>query len=152
MADFQHTFWLPFPPSVNRIWRYQRGKAHLSANYVNWKKQADAAAQLQKLGRLPVIGTCALEVKLSDAFKRFGDVDNRLKAVADFCQRIGLIVNDRYCRKASIEWDSVIGHDCTVTLSGEISFSSQWEFARYQAEVARKNKTKSRSAARSQMR
>ncbi len=138
MTEFTCTFWLPFPPSVNRIWRYARGKAHLSADYIKWKQEADAAAQIQKLGRFPVLGRHVLDVHLSDAFKRASDVDNRLKAIADWCQRVHLTVNDRYCAKASIEWDSVIDHDCTVTLRGEVAFADQWEFARYEAAQKRK--------------
>ena len=147
MVEF--TFWLPFPPSVNRIWRYARGKAHLSADYIKWKQEADAAAQVQKLGRLPVIGQHLLEVHLSDAFKRCSDVDNRLKAVADWCQRVHLTVNDRHCLKASIEWDSVIGHDCVVTLRGEVACADQWAFAQHEAARAVRSSRSRRKSARS---
>src|SRR5262249_18897238 len=100
--NYTHSFWLPFPPSVNRIWRYARGKAHASADYIAWQKQANAAAYAQKLGSRPVMGRHILNVQLSDAFKRRSDVDNRLKAVADFCQRLHLTVNDRDAIKTSI--------------------------------------------------
>jgi Holliday junction resolvase RusA-like endonuclease len=132
-VTYTRTFWLPFPPSVNRIWRYARGKAYLSKEYVAWKKKADACSYEQKLFPSGVYGMYSMEIKLSDGFKRFGDVDNRLKAVADWCQRAQLIFNDRACVKASIEWDSVIDHDCVVTLQGEIAFPDQWAFAQYEA-------------------
>ncbi len=117
-------FWLPFPPSSNRLWRYDRGRLHLSAGYTKWLRQADDAAQDQELCDAPSLGRYAIEVKLSERFIGRGDADNRLKAVSDWCQRAHLIVDDRDCRRASIEWTN-IAHECTVTLTGEIAYASK---------------------------
>ena len=110
----------------------------LSSDYVKWKGNADAAAMQQKVGRAPVLGAYQIGVKLSDAFRRNSDVDNRLKAVSDWCQRVHLTINDRMCSRATIEWSGDIEHDCVVTLHGVVVFADQWAFARHQAEVARK--------------
>jgi Holliday junction resolvase RusA-like endonuclease len=120
-------FWLPFPPSTNRLWRYDRGRLHLSGDYARWKRKADQAALEQGLDKASVLGRHTLAVKLSTRFCRHrGDADNRLKAVLDWCQCIALILDDGDCRKASVEWAD-IDRDCIVTLTGETSHS---EFAR----------------------
>ena len=118
------SFWLPFPPSANRLWRYSRGRFHPSSDYARWKQEADAAAQGQELCDAPALGRYAIDVKLSESLIGRGDADNRLKAVNDWCQRAGLIVDDGNCRRASIEWTN-IAHECTVTLTGEIAYASK---------------------------
>jgi Holliday junction resolvase RusA-like endonuclease len=128
----EHTveFWLPFPPSTNRLWRSVRGRVVLSEHYKNWKHDAcHNAGVLQQLGKNPVIGTHELELKLSTSFMGKGDADNRLKAVFDVAQELKLIVDDKLCRRAVVEW-ATIDHDCLVRLTGEIAYKDQWEFAK----------------------
>ena len=132
MAKASIKFALPFPPSANTLWRFDRGRLHLSSNYVRWQKQANEAAREQDLCRHSVIGRFTIAVKVSERFKKRGtDIDNRLKAVCDWCQRFGLIVDDSDCRKSSIEWSARIVEDCVVTLKGEIASG---EYARLTAE------------------
>src|SRR5262245_58514555 len=138
---YSYSFWLPFPPSANRLWRYgARGKVYLSAQYTKWKRQADSAVQIQKfISSAPVLGKYEIKVQLSDAFLRRGDADNRLKAINDWCQRTHLVVNDRHCAKASIMWSDNIEHDCLVELSGLVAFRDRWEFARLLANPVTRN-------------
>ena len=93
----------------------------MSAEYARWLREADAAAQDQDLCNAPVLGRYAIQVNLSQRFQGRGDADNKLEAVSDWCQRAGLIVDDRDCRGASIEWTNT-AHECTVTLTGEIAY------------------------------
>ncbi len=127
----QHTveFWLPFPPSTNRLWRSVRGRIILSLDYKKWKKDAfEAVCILQKLGSQPVLGVHELELKLSRSGHIRRDADNCLKAVLDIGKECRLIVDDKLCRRASVEW-ATIDHDCLVKLTGEIAYKDQWEFA-----------------------
>ena len=126
----EHTivFWLPFPPSTNRLWRSVRGRVILSPHYKDWKKRAfEAVHILQNIGQQPVLGVHELELHLSAVRKR-GDADNRLKAVLDIATELMFIVEDKLCRRASVEW-ATIDHDCLVKLTGEIAYKDQWEFA-----------------------
>ena len=129
-------FWIPFPPSTNRLWRNIRGRTILAPEYKDWKKRAtDALLIEQGLGNSPVLGTHQVNVYLSDRFAARRDADNRLKAILDIAGKCRLVVDDKLCRKASIEW-AEIEHDCLVNLSGEIAYMDQWEFAKVQAENA----------------
>ena len=122
-------FWLPFPPSTNRLWRSVRGLVILGANYKNWKKRAvESVTILQKVGKQPVLGVHELELYLSMGVGKRGDADNRIKAVLDIAVELMFIVDDKFCRRASVEW-ATIDHDCLVRLTGEVAYKDQWEFA-----------------------
>ena len=121
-------FWLPFPPSTNRLWRSVRGRVVLDLHYKKWKTEAlQSLCLLQGAGKQPVLGVYDLETYLSVRLKR-GDADNRLKAVHDIAKAARFIVDDHLCRKTSIEWAD-IEHDCLVRLTGEIAYKDQWELA-----------------------
>ena len=123
-------FWLPFPPSTNRLWRSVRGRVVIDVKYKKWK--ADAATSICLNNRhFPVFGAYELHVKLSVKFNR-GDADNRLKAIHDIAKEVRMIVDDKFCQRTSIEW-ATIDHDCLVKLTGEIAYKDQWEFATAQA-------------------
>ena len=133
----EHTveFWLPFPPSANRLWRSVRGRVIMDAAYKKWKRDAcQCVCSLQKFVSQPVLGAYELNAQLSTKFHR-GDADNRLKAIHDIAKELRIIVDDKFCRKTSIEW-ATIDHDCLVKLTGEIAYKDQWEFA--QATAARR--------------
>jgi len=128
----EHTveFWLPFPPSTNRLWRSVRGRVVLSPEYKNWKRAAtDQIQVVQNLGKSPVLGVHQLELCLSTVFRNKGDADNRLKSVLDVICACRLVVDDKFCARASVEW-ATINHDCLVKLTGEIAYKDQWEFAK----------------------
>src|SRR5216684_192007 len=95
----QHTveFWLPFPPSTNRLWRSVRGRVVLSPDYKDWKQRAvESVTFLQQLGKQPVCGVHELELYLSTVHRsKRGDADNRLKAVLDIVAKLKFIVDDK---------------------------------------------------------
>jgi len=101
----------------------------LDANYKKWKRNAsELVAVTQGINTGPVLGAHELELKLSVNAGKRGDADNRLKAVLDIAKELGFIVDDKLCRRASVEW-ATIDHDCLVKLTGEIAYKDQWEFA-----------------------
>jgi crossover junction endodeoxyribonuclease RusA len=142
MSPTSIEFWLPFPPTVNRIWHYSRaaGKVYLSPDYKRWIKMSDVAASEQSLGRSPVLGLFSATIRLSTAFKRNGDIDNRIKTVLDWCQRAQCIVNDKMCESVSASWDDEIERDCIVLLKGEIAFSDRWMLASTLAKLSKKKR------------
>lgn len=96
---------LPFPPSVNRLWRSSnkdgRSQVYLSPSYVKWKKAADA------MPRPPgfVCGRFEAEIAVCPTKGNpRGDLDNRIKAVLDWSQRVGIIEDDKHCQRLIVEW------------------------------------------------
>lgn len=114
---------LPFPPSTNQIWRRSaKTGMHLSKDYRDWKVQCDRHIMAQRaypLGR-KIIGPCEAHIWLNMSMARSGsDIDNRVKAVLDYLQRIELLDNDKLVMKLTVEWakPSAAPIGCRVTLT-----------------------------------
>lgn len=110
---------LPFPPSVNEIWRYGAAKVHRNPGYVRWIKQADMRQLLDRSirRRQSISGPFSAHIELNmDA--GMGDLDNRIKAVLDYAQSREFIANDKFCRRLTAEWvvASKAPHGCRLTL------------------------------------
>lgn len=96
---------LPFPPSVNSIWRGGRGGRHyLSPKYKAWKEAAATAAISQAQGRR-VAGLFEISVELVKPDRRKRDLDNvALKAVLDLLKEIKLTDDDSNCVGIRAAW------------------------------------------------
>lgn len=95
---------LPFPPSVNHIWRRGPKRVYRSARYLRWMENADAAVMAAKqYPRRKIVGPFEASILLSDGAGT-GDADNRIKAVLDWCQSRDVIANDKHARELRIKW------------------------------------------------
>jgi crossover junction endodeoxyribonuclease RusA len=112
------TLELPYPPSVNSIWR--RGKTrsgksvtYLCPKYKAWKLQAGKWFDLQKSEKTvgtPIVGPYEVHMTFSIKKRRKNtDLDNRIKAVGDALQAFGLIENDSKCEDLKATWGPVEG-------------------------------------------
>ncbi len=117
------TLALPMPPSVNRIWRiaYDRhgGRQRMikSDRYSTWQQSAHGYYLEQGVHKLPKItGHFQAHIVLDASKRRNSDADNRTKAVLDALQRFGLITDDKFCDRLTVEWGSAPA-GCIVTLS-----------------------------------
>jgi hypothetical protein len=121
---------LPFPISINRIWRstvrHRRTGSQLqisgpasvirSPEYRLWIKHADDMWLTQKIGMRPVmLGHHRVHLVL-DARRRRADGHNLMKGVLDWLQRVEIIHNDRDTDFWSGEWAFADG--CTVHITG----------------------------------
>ncbi len=82
---------LPFPPSVNRIWRQYGKKVLISKEYRTWKVDAKNMLQAQYLcmeNPAWLADKLAVEIYLQPGDHRKWDVDNRSKAVLDALEGI----------------------------------------------------------------
>lgn len=105
---------LPFPPSVNALYRAVGGRSILSAEYRAWKQEAGLVLAAQRPGKVP--GRVAVTVELCAPDKRRRDADNAgLKAVLDLLVSHGVIEGDdsRFVRRAAVAWVDA-GLPCTV--------------------------------------
>lgn len=100
---------LPFPPSVNRIWRsksYGAGKApghYLDPRYATWKRVCDNEVMAMR-PRPRVEGRFHVTLILNEKKRANRDADNFAKAPLDFLQRAGVIENDKLADSVSIRW------------------------------------------------
>jgi Holliday junction resolvase RusA-like endonuclease len=101
---------LPFPPSMNRIWRAGGRKStggravYGSDEYRDWMREADNLVMARRaFPKRKIHGAFSAEVTLSRAHGR-GDVDNRIKPLLDYAQSRDLIRNDSDCQRVTAEW------------------------------------------------
>ena len=92
---------LPWPPSVNRMWRNVRGRTLLSADGRRYRADAVAATLREKpmaYGSAPV--SVAITAWVPDARRR--DADNLLKAPLDVLVHAGVLDDDSQIEVLSI--------------------------------------------------
>ncbi len=99
---------LPFPPSVNSIWRARRspggGKPmfYLDHKYKAWKLQCDG---LYMATRPKTRFRTAVRVEITlDRSRKRGDADNRIKSVQDWLQRAQIVANDSQVEDVRARW------------------------------------------------
>lgn len=112
------TIELPFPPSVNRIWRQnrQRGGVYLDARYKTWKRAADNEFLAHKREWEPVKGPFRATITLDQAHRGRSDLDNRIKVLFDWAQRVGLIEQDNLCEGLHVRWGKAAS-GCRIVLT-----------------------------------
>ncbi len=93
---------LPYPPSVNHIWRVGKGgRVHKSTEGRAW---ADEATWLVKASGVKVLGPYILLVTAVRPDNRRRDLGNLDKAVSDCLQAGGAIEDDCFCAMAIWGW------------------------------------------------
>jgi crossover junction endodeoxyribonuclease RusA len=109
---------LPYPPSVNRLWRQARKRVIRSTQYESWLNAASwfvRDAVLKTGDRKGVSGPYALYVRLCPPDKRARDLDNTLKAISDALKEGAAIEGDHLCQYIEAQWDpSVEGAQVSV--------------------------------------
>lgn len=108
---------LPYPPSVNRIWRANKAgkkRVSISPEYDTWRVHADRLAI--------ALGSCKGVKKIFGPFeahiilrRRRGDLDNRVKGLLDWAQSRELIQDDANCERLVVEWGEA-PHGCRLIL------------------------------------
>lgn len=106
---------IPFPPSMNRLWRATKGGSiYRSPEYVKWKEGARWAIAAQ-CRSARINGPFKLTMLVVPPDKRHRDLDNLLKASLDALAGAGVIANDRYCQWIEARWVED-GAPCTIIL------------------------------------
>lgn len=105
---------LPFPPSVNALYRAVGGRSILSAGYRDWKRHAGLELMIQRPKKHA--GPVSVEVALCPPDKRRRDIDNAgFKAVLDLLVTHQIIEADdsTIVRSIKASWVDA-GPPCTV--------------------------------------
>jgi crossover junction endodeoxyribonuclease RusA len=93
---------LLYPPSVNRLWRYGRGRAFKSKVYRDWLEAGEdilRRADLQKFD-----GPVSVEMAVGRPDKRRRDLDNIVKPCLDLLERAGVLVDDSQVHRLNVYW------------------------------------------------
>lgn len=91
-------FTLPTPPSWNRLYAFGMKRMYKTREYTNWMQRAVAWGMAQNVP--PAEGFVSVEYVVPQ--NRRMDMDNRLKALGDSLETIGILANDRQIRKITI--------------------------------------------------
>lgn len=106
---------LPFPPSVNRLWRATKGgKVYRSAQYVAWRKLAMWQLVGQVKGK-KVTSAYKLTILAVRPDKRRRDLGNLEKAVSDILVSQNIIEDDCLCEWMEIKWVED-GPECQIII------------------------------------
>jgi Holliday junction resolvase RusA-like endonuclease len=110
---------LPPPVSVNDLWKPVKRGAHASMvrspQYLSWLTEAGYMLNSQRPGM--VEGPYALTIKVTGASKI--DLGNVEKSVSDLLQAHGVIENDKFAQKITIERAAVEGMSIMVASTRE---------------------------------
>ena len=108
---------LPFPPSVNRIWRKgKNGNIYLHEHVRSWKRVCDNFCLAAGWNKKPIDGAFTATITLSrEKRSRVMDADNRIKVVLDWLQRAGIIENDALAEEVRVLWGEA-PEGCRVSL------------------------------------
>lgn len=88
------TLVLPWPPSVNRLWRSVQGRAILSREGRAYRQQVALVVREQEKSVAPLVGRLAVEIDLYPPDRRRRDIDNLSKALLDGLTHAGVWLDD----------------------------------------------------------
>jgi len=108
---------LPWPPSVNRIWRSFGGRVLLSAEGRAYREVVAVAVLEQHGSGDPLTGRLSMTIRAYPPDRRRRDLDNLLKAILDSLEHAGSV----YKNDAQIDHLSI--HRCGVEKPGRVEVS-----------------------------
>lgn len=106
---------LPYPPSVNRYWRNNRGVTHISKEGRDFRRQV--AGLLKGLAGFPITAFIRVRIEAFPPDRRKRDIDNILKALLDALQHGGAIADDyQVTELIAARKEAVRGGRCRVAI------------------------------------
>tara|TARA_B100001094_G_C17768538_1_gene593841 strand:- start:11 stop:370 length:360 start_codon:yes stop_codon:yes gene_type:complete len=103
---------LPYPPSVNSLWRYSSRGVYRTPKYRDWLHTAgqgifDAPAFQEPL---------KMTMRARAIDKRRRDIDNIIKPVCDLFEHQNVVVNDFWIQHLDVSWDQNINEGTVKVL------------------------------------
>lgn len=105
---------LPYPTSVNRIWRSGKSRkgrtvVYTSAEYKAWISEAYVAWRVQRdqLFVKSISGRYSITIYANPPDKRHRDLGNLEKVISDFLQTVAVIEDDSLASRICLEWDTI---------------------------------------------
>src|SRR5215510_1967314 len=110
---------LPAPPTTNNLFINARRKGRvMSPHYRAWRHEAGWDVKGQRPGR--IAGEWEIDIALPAGLT--GDLDNYAKPVCDLLVELGIVDDDKFCRRLSIAKAVTLG-PVIVTLTPSITLN-----------------------------
>ena len=93
---------LPWPPSVNRVWRMGKGRMYVNPKTLEWRERATEAVSGRSVA-FGWSGDVSATMRFYAPSRRRYDIDNRAKSVGDWLQQAGVIEDDSQIRRLVLE-------------------------------------------------
>lgn len=112
------TLTLPWPPSVNRLWRSYQGRQILAAAARRYRRDSRHLVSDAMRESALVTLTVPLEIAidLHPPTRQRYDADNRIKAILDLLQHAGLVADDAQFQRITVT-------KCDIVRGGRIVVS-----------------------------
>lgn len=98
-----YTYTLPWPPSVNTLWRAVRGRNILSKRGREFYEDGQRVLLPQPRPSSPLLGRVSVTITLLPPTRRGYDIDNRTKAVLDLLTKAGIWADDEQVTRLLVE-------------------------------------------------
>lgn len=95
---------LPYPPSVNSLWRYTARGVYRTKKYKQWLDDAGAGIHEKPNFDCPV----KMQIRACAPDKRRRDLDNIIKPIGDLFEHCSVITNDSLFHWIDVKWDSAV--------------------------------------------
>ena len=93
---------LPYPPSLNRLWRAKKNVLYRSERYLNWLDDAKRAMKRQPVQHYT--GKVDVWIMAKRPDRRARDIDNLSKPILDLLENQNVIVNDHFVETLVLWW------------------------------------------------
>ncbi len=103
------TFTITPPPSANRMWANRKGgQKRLSTEYALWLSVAGWEMKTQAFAWAALDGHYELILEVNPGR---ADLDNLIKPANDLMQKMGVVGNDRDCKRVTITHHEYVDQD-----------------------------------------
>ena len=105
LRELDLSFWLPYPPSVNHYWTISGKRMVIGKRGRQYREDAAAALTVQGVSRLGLDSPVCIQVSVFlPKDRRFGaDLDNCQKAPFDAIENYGVLENDKWIKRFTVE-------------------------------------------------
>lgn len=114
MANKIYCYNLPFPPSVNALWRISGRRMYRSKKYTEWLGEAALALELEQKPEIDY--PFNIEIVIGRPDKRRRDLDNLAKPILDVLQHCKVLQDDCHAQRITMLWTNDID-GCKITIS-----------------------------------
>jgi crossover junction endodeoxyribonuclease RusA len=114
VKDVFYEFEVPFPPSVNGLYRVFKGRTIVSKQCREYKKTVIAIMTELGLANKNIDDRLRLYLELHAPTKRKYDLDNRLKVLLDALQASGFITDDEQIDSLHVERGVIMSGGKTI--------------------------------------